>query len=149
MCNTLSVARLVEHRRRLWDREWDLPNTIEMPGLGPALMFAVATLLSMVGVVVLSGHFPRRARQAPISGAASEVALYGLVLSTLAAIAGAVLLAVGALPWYAAIIIGGLAIVSGPLVEQRLPLSLRVSTKGIVLLMLLEFAAAAASIASV
>lgn len=120
-----------------------------MPEFGPALIFAAATLLSMVGVVVLSGHFPRRARQAPLSGTASEAALYGLVLSTLAVIAGAALLAVGALPWYAAIIIGGLAIVSGPLVEQRLPLSLRVSTKGIVLLILLELAAAAASFASV
>ena len=50
------------------------------------------------------------------------------------------------MPWYAAIIIGGLAIVTAPLVEQGLPVSLRVTTKGVALLSLLEIAAAAASL---
>ncbi len=79
-------------------------------------------------------------------GAASEAILYGLGLTTVAAAFGAVHLAVGALPWYAAIIIGGLAIVTAPLVEQGLPVSLRVTTKGVALLSLLEVAAAAASL---
>lgn len=100
----------------------------------------------MVGVVVLSGHFPRRVRQTSMPGAASEATLYCLGLTTVAAAFGAVHLAVGALPWYAAIIIGGLAIVTAPLVEQRLPVGLRVTTKGIALLSLLEIAASAASL---
>ena len=117
-----------------------------MPDAGPALIFAVVTLVTMVGVVVLSGHFPRRARQTSMSGAASEAVLYGLGLVTIAAAFGSVHLAVSALPWYAAIIIGGLAIVTAPLVEQRLPVSLRVTTKGVALLSLLEISAAAASL---
>lgn len=116
-----------------------------MPDAGPALIFAVAAMVAMVGVVVLSGHFPRRARQTSMPGAASEAILYVLGLTTAAAAFGAVHLAVGALPWYAAIIIGGLAIVTAPLVEQRLPVGLRVTMKGVALLSLLEIVAAATS----
>lgn len=117
-----------------------MANGIEWPDLGPALLFAVAVLTSMIGAVVVSGHFPRQARQ---SGTASDLAVVALSVTTLAAAIGAVLLAFGSLPWYAAVILGGLAVVSGPLLEQRLPVRLRATSAGVAALSVLELAIAA------
>ena len=123
-----------------------MENGIELPGAGPALLFAAAALASVVGGVVVSGYFPRHARQSTMIGAASEIAVVVLALASLLAAVSAVLLAAETLPWYAAVILGGLAIVAGPLVEQRLPVGLRVSVTGIAALTLMEGAVAAVSL---
>lgn len=62
-----------------------MENGIELPGAGPALLFAAAALASVVGGVVVSGYFPRHARQSTMIGAASEIAVVVLALASLAA----------------------------------------------------------------
>ena len=86
----------------------------------PLALFAAAILSFGLYVLAVSGHFPRHARAPAGSTVGSAVVWGGNAVSALAlliALAAAWLL----IPWYAAVIAGGLAILSAPLVLQVFP----------------------------
>lgn len=108
-----------------------METDLQMPALGPSVLFAATALTTMTGAVVVSGYFPRSARPAEMRAAAWDIAILTLAVATLTAGAASIALFRTTLPWYVAIILGGLAILSGPLLEQRLPLGLRTTTPGL------------------
>lgn len=96
-----------------------------VPDLLPLAGYGAAALVLVVGLVLLAGHLP------PAGG----VLRRGLVWLDLLLLAGLfatlAALAIGRLPWPAAVIAGGLALLAGPLVFQALPRGWRDGTAGL------------------
>jgi hypothetical protein len=87
--------------------------------LVPSLLaFAALLLAAALLALSASGHFPRRTDRRDDPGTA---ALWVSMLAGLAAIVVGVAAAWRQLPWPAAVIAGGLAILAAPLVLQRFP----------------------------
>jgi hypothetical protein len=83
------------------------------------LLFAALVLVLSLYGLTASGHFPRSHRSLALStGAGSAILYLSIVIAVACALAG-VLAAAGSLPWYAAVIGGGGAILSAPLVLQN------------------------------
>ena len=79
-------------------------------------LFAAVTLLLALYTLTASGHFPRPAR----GGACINPAvLWGSLVIALASLAVALFAAWRLVPWYAAVVGGGLAILLAPLVLQK------------------------------
>ena len=92
-----------------------------MTAVIPLLLFMALLLALSLHGLAASGHFPRE-RRAP--GLASGVGMFVLFSSITVAIASLVIALAAAwqlIPWYAAIIGGGLAILCAPLVLQQFP----------------------------
>lgn len=120
-----------------------MPAGLTLPAAGPAALFALAVLLATISGVVASGHLPVGRRP---GGPRLSVGL--LLLAALGVAGAALYMAVGGLPWYAVVIIGGLALLGGPLCEQALPPALRARAGGLLVLAALDAGTAAACLAS-
>jgi hypothetical protein len=94
-----------------------LPTAAILPLLlFTALLFAV----SLCGLAA-SGHFPRERRAPGLASGVGTFVLYGsLVLSAICLAAG-VVLACRIVPWYAAVLGGGAAILGAPMALRPLP----------------------------
>jgi hypothetical protein len=68
-----------------------------------------------------SGHFPREHRVLALRSLFGVVILYGTILIALTALIAGLWAAWRLIPWYAAVIAGGLAILAAPLVLQEFP----------------------------
>ena len=79
-----------------------------------ALLVALVLAASLYGLAV-SGHFPRRQKGTAFASAFGAIIL-GSVALTIAALAGGIMGALHFVPWYAAIIGGGFALLFAPLV---------------------------------
>src|SRR3954468_14332695 len=87
----------------------------------PLSIFMVLVLaLALLGLSA-SGHFPREHRAPPLTSGPGRSILYGSTAVALICLAVAIVDAWLLIPWYAAVIGGGLAILSAPLVLQRFP----------------------------
>ena len=93
-----------------------MPPGFELPAPVPTVFFGLAVLTAIIGFVMVSGHVPLhgRNRRPPLP-------VLVLALVSLAALAVAGTIAYQLLPWYAAVIVGGLALLAAPLIEQALP----------------------------
>jgi hypothetical protein len=80
-----------------------------------ALFVALMLAASLYGLAV-SGHFPRRQKGTAFASAFGAIILFGSVALTIAALAGGIMGALHFVPWYAAIIGGGFALLFAPLV---------------------------------
>ncbi len=80
-----------------------------------ALFVALMLAASLYGLAV-SGHFPRRQKGTAFASAFGAIILFGSVALMIAALAGGILGALHFVPWYAAIIGGGFALLFAPLV---------------------------------
>ena len=82
---------------------------------------ALVTLLlftaSLYGLAAL-GHFPRATRQPALLEGSGPLVLWGSIAAVAASVAVAVVAAWQTIPWYAAIIGGGAAILIAPLALQ-------------------------------
>src|SRR5688572_8735939 len=84
------------------------------------VFMALVCACSLYGLAV-SGHFPSEHRAASLRSPRGTVLLFGSIAATsLAAFAG-ILLAVRSLPWYAAVIGAGLALLVTPLLLGLFP----------------------------
>jgi hypothetical protein len=87
----------------------------------PLVLFVALLLALSLQVLAASGHFPREHRAPALASKLGSAILYGsLALVALCLLAGLV----GAwrlIPWYAAVIGGGGAVLVAPLVLQGLP----------------------------
>jgi hypothetical protein len=88
-----------------------LPSDAIIPlGLFTAILF----LVSIQGLAA-SGHFPRSHRKQVFLSGVGAFILYGSTLIACISLVAAVFVAWQLIPWYAAIICGGLAILAAPL----------------------------------
>jgi len=110
----------------------------------PLVLFTLLMLMLMLSLHGLSasGHFPREHRATALSSPLSAVILHGTILIALASLIAGLWAAWRLIPWYAAVIPGGLAILAAPLVLQELSDSF-VDHRG----SLLSFAGASAALA--
>src|SRR5215208_2909812 len=102
-------------RRAFWDVDAMLPRQ----SLIPVGLFAALLLIISLHALAASGHFPHR-HGSPASGIGSLV-LYGSTAVVLACLMIGLALAWWLVPWYAAVIAGGLSVLAAPVVLQQFP----------------------------
>lgn len=84
----------------------------------PLLLVTVLLLAASLHGLSALGHFPRATRREALSHGAGALLLGGSILVVVASVTVAVVAAWLLMPWYAAIIAGGIAILIAPLVLQ-------------------------------
>ena len=92
----------------------------------PTIAFAIAlytltAFAAVLAVVGVSGFYPVEARPTALRRPGGSVLIHLLALVALALLATAAWLAVTAIPWTAAVIAGGLAILFAPAIFESLP----------------------------
>jgi hypothetical protein len=85
------------------------------------LLALFTTLLLFVSLYALaaSGQFPREHRTPALMSGAGAIVLYGTIAVALISLLAALFTAWRLIPWYAAVISGGLGILAAPLVLQQ------------------------------
>lgn len=84
-------------------------------------LYTLTVFTAVLAVVGLSGFYPVEARPAALRQPGGPALIHLLTLVVLALLATAAWLAVTALPWTAAVIAGGLAILFAPAIFESLP----------------------------
>jgi hypothetical protein len=85
----------------------------------PLVLFTLLMLVLSLHALSASGHFPREHRAAALRSLLGVVILHGTILVGLTALIAGLWAAWRLIPWYAAVIAGGLAILAAPLVLQE------------------------------
>ncbi len=83
--------------------------------------FAAFILLIALHALSASGQFPKEHRTASLADRFGSLVLFGSIFVTLICLVVAVFIASKTLPWYAAIIGGGISLLVAPLVLQSFP----------------------------
>jgi hypothetical protein len=86
----------------------------------PIVLFFVLALLAALQGLSASGHFPLPRLSKSSSGPA-PIVLFGTIALTLAAFAAGTAATLYLVPWYAAVIGGGLAVLAAPPILQLFP----------------------------
>jgi hypothetical protein len=94
-----------------------------LPGetLIPLTLFTALLLVLALHILAAGGQFPREHRAPALASGVGGIVLYGTIAVAIASLAVALLAAWRLIPWYAAVIGGGFAILIAPLVLQQLP----------------------------
>jgi hypothetical protein len=87
----------------------------------PLALFAALVLAASLDGLAVSGHFPRRQKGAAFASTFGAVILFGSIALVIAGLAGGIIGALRFVPWYAAIIGGGFALLAAPLVLRCFP----------------------------
>jgi len=87
----------------------------------PLILFTLLLLVLSLHMLAASGQFPRERRAPVLTSAAGGIVLYGTIAVTIASLLVALVAAWRLIPWYAAVIGGGFAILVAPLVLQQFP----------------------------
>jgi hypothetical protein len=85
----------------------------------PLVLFTLLLLMLSLHGLSASGQFPREHRAAALSSPLGAVILHGTILIALTSLIAGLWVAWRLIPWYAAVIAGGLAILAAPLVLQE------------------------------
>jgi hypothetical protein len=93
---------------------------LEINWVALGLLMGSVLLVALYGLAA-SGHFPREFRPEKLQRGWGALVLWGTTIATGLAGAVALVLAWRALPWYAAVIGGGAALLFAPLLLQSLP----------------------------
>jgi hypothetical protein len=94
-----------------------LPNET----LLPLLLLTALLLVFSLHTLAASGQFPREHRTPALASGLGGIVLYGTIAVAITSLVVALLAAWRLIPWYAAVIGGGLAILAAPLVLQQFP----------------------------
>jgi hypothetical protein len=89
--------------------------------LAPLALFAALVLTLTLQALAGSGQFPREHRAPALATALGEIILYGSIAVAIICLLVAASAAWRLIPWYAAVIGGGFAVLAGPIVLQRFP----------------------------
>src|SRR6185369_5184501 len=94
-----------------------------LPGetLIPLTLFTALLLVLSLHILAASGQFPREHRAPALASGVGGIVLYGTIAVTITSLVVALLAAWRLIPWYAAVIGGGLAILVAPLALQQFP----------------------------
>jgi hypothetical protein len=85
----------------------------------PLVLFTLLIFVLSLHGLAASGHFPREHRAAALRSPLGVAILHGTILVALSALIAGLWAAWRLIPWYAAVIAGGLAILAAPLVLQQ------------------------------
>lgn len=87
----------------------------------PAALFMMLMLASSLQGLAASGHFPRAQRRPALASGSGTLILYGSMTIVAVCLIAGIVAALRLLPWYAAVIGGGLAVLAAPPVLQCFP----------------------------
>jgi hypothetical protein len=85
----------------------------------PLALFTALLLLVSLHVLAASGQFPREHRAPALMSRVGAIVLYGTITVAVICLLVAFFAAWRLIPWYAAVIGGGLAILTAPIVLQQ------------------------------
>ena len=85
----------------------------------PLTLFTTLLLFVSLHALAASGQFPREHRAPALMSGGGAIVLYGTIAVALISLLAALFAAWRLIPWYAAVIGGGLAILAAPLVLQK------------------------------
>ncbi len=85
----------------------------------PLALFTALLLFVSLHALAASGQFPREHRAPALASGFGEFILYGTIAAAFISLLVAFFAAWHLIPWYAAVIGGGLAILAAPLVLQQ------------------------------
>ena len=85
----------------------------------PLTLFTILLLFVSLHALAASGQFPREHRAPALMSGGGAIVLYGTIAVALISLLAALFAAWRLIPWYAAVIGGGLAILAAPLVLQK------------------------------
>ncbi|MGB8104258.1 MAG: hypothetical protein WCF47_08260 [Pseudolabrys sp.] len=85
----------------------------------PLALFMTLLLFVSLHALAASGQFPREHRAPALMSGGGAIVLYGTIAVALISLLAALFAAWWLIPWYAAVIGGGLAILAAPLVLQQ------------------------------
>jgi hypothetical protein len=85
----------------------------------PLTLFTTLLLFVSLHALAASGQFPREHRAPALMSGGGAIVLYGTIAVALISLLAALFAAWRLIPWYAAVIGGGLAILAAPLVLQQ------------------------------
>ena len=85
----------------------------------PLALFTALLLFVSLHALSASGQFPREHRAPTLASAAGAFILYGTIAVALLSLLAAFIAAWRLIPWHAAVIGGGLAVLAAPLVLQK------------------------------
>jgi hypothetical protein len=85
----------------------------------PLVLFTLLILMLSLHGLSASGHFPRQHRATALNSPRGAVILYGTILIALTSLIAGMWAAWRLVPWYAAVIASGLAIIAAPLVLRK------------------------------
>jgi len=94
-----------------------LPNEAVIP----VVLFTALLLVFSLHTLAASGQFPRAHRARALASGLGVIILYGTTVVAMATLLIALLAAWRLVPWYAAVIGGGFAILAAPIVLQTFP----------------------------
>lgn len=115
-----------------------------LPPWPALLLFMALVLIICLFIVIAAGHFPSEHRSEAFRTPVGVSVLWSTIILQIAATGLAAYFAFVSLPWYAAVIGGGLMALIAPLLLQPLPDSI-VNGRAILLLMTLASGALAGS----
>jgi hypothetical protein len=87
----------------------------------PLLLLTALILAAALHGLAVSGHFPQRPKGTAFASGFGAVILFASIALVPAALVGGIMAALRFVPWYAAIIGGGLALLAAPLVLGWFP----------------------------
>lgn len=96
-------------------------QSVQMPSWPALALFVAAVLVIAMFVIAAAGHFPPEHRKAALATPAGSAILWLTIAVVAAAGVAALVFAWLALPWYAAVIGGGLMILIAPYLLHPLP----------------------------
>jgi hypothetical protein len=85
----------------------------------PLALFTTLLLFVSLHALAASGQFPREHRAPALMSGGGAIVLYGTIAVALISLLAALFAAWRLIPWYAAVIGGGLAILAAPLLLQQ------------------------------
>lgn len=94
---------------------------LPMSVVPPLVLFTALILVLSLHGLAASGHFPRQYRTAALASGRGAVVLYGSMTLALLSLLAGVTAAWRVIPWYAAVIGAGGAILIAPLILQKFP----------------------------
>jgi len=87
----------------------------------PLVLLAALLFVTALCILAASGHFPQERRAPALRTAAGTAILFGSLALSLLCLAAGFALALRVVPWYAAVIGGGMAILAAPMALRPLP----------------------------
>jgi MFS family permease len=89
--------------------------------LVPLVLFAALVIAATLQGLAVSGHFPRRAKGTAYASRVEAIILFASMALVVISLVGGIAAALRFVPWYAAIIGGGFALIAAPLVLRWFP----------------------------
>jgi len=94
---------------------------MSLASIVPLIIFVTLMLLASLQALSASGHFPKASRLPAIAQGSGPAVLWTSIIVTAGSVVAATAAAWRAIPWYAAVIGGGAAILLAPLALQIFP----------------------------